>query len=78
MNEHRTEETKAVHETADVQFYVVGGEVEARRKSDGSNLPPAMIPNLLLLDIAQSLLDIRLWGVAQHTEYGQTTWVKQP
>jgi hypothetical protein len=31
---------------------------------------------LLLLDIAQSLADIRLWGIAQNQEYGQTTWVK--
>lgn len=73
----RTEETNAVHETGDMRFYVVGGEVVALRKSDGSTLPPSVIPNLLLLDIAQSLLEIRRWGIAQDSEYGQTTWVKR-
>lgn len=71
---HRTED-QVVHETADVKFYVIGGEVVARTK-DGNKLPPALVSNLLLLDIAQSLADIRHWGIAQNHEYGQTTWVK--
>ena len=29
---------------------------------------------LLLLDIAQSLLDIRLWGLSQNSEGGQRTY----
>lgn len=72
---HPTEEQRPVHETAEVKFYVIGGVVEARTKA-GLNLPDGVVANLLLLDIAQSLLDIRLWGIAQNHECGQTTWVK--
>lgn len=74
MSDSRTEE-QVVHETAEVKFYVIGGEVVARSKN-GDKLPPALTSNLLLLDIAQSLADIRHWGIAQNHEYGQATWVR--
>jgi len=65
-----------VHESAEVTFHVVDGEVAAYHKNQGRKLPPETISNLLLLDIAMFLADIRNYGIAQHADYGQATWVK--
>lgn len=64
-----------VHETASAQFYINPlGCVSARAKATGNSLPSTEIQLLLLLDIAQSLTDIRLWGIAQHNDGGQRTY----
>lgn len=65
-----------VHETASAQFYIGPlGTLSARVKATGNTLPSNEMQLLLLLDIAQSLADIRLYGVDQHQDYGQKTWV---
>lgn len=70
----RTEE-KVLHECEGVQFFVdSSGEVAVRVTATGTRLPEGMVSNLLLLDIARTLHDIRSYGIAQHTEIGQRTW----
>jgi len=68
------EEPRAVHEAHGVKFYIVGGCVEGRRKADGCKLPDGLLPSLLLLDIAQTLLEIKRWGIAQESEVGQPVY----
>lgn len=64
-------ETK-VHETATHEFFVDRfSNVYSRSKDDSGRLKTQSVEALLLLDIAQTLADIRQWGVAQNLPYGQ-------
>ena len=64
---------QVVHESNGIQFYVHGGEVVACIEGCGVNLPDGVISNLLLLDIAISLADIRNYGTSQERPFGQRT-----
>jgi hypothetical protein len=76
MNEVNTEDERVkLHETATHQFFQMkDGSVWQSEKASGKAAQIHSLDTLLLLDIAQSLCDIRLWGIAQHTDIGQRTY----
>jgi hypothetical protein len=74
MNAPLSEKPQTVHEAHGIEFYILGGCVEARVKATGDKLPDGAVPALLLLDIAQSLIDIKCYGVAQENQLGQPTY----
>lgn len=73
----RTEDQK-LHETTThiISMRSDGRIVWTHKETQRTDSAIPSLEALLLLDIAQSLMDIRLWGVAQENDYGQKTWVK--
>jgi hypothetical protein len=66
-----------MHETGTHQFFVQSpGMVIAKEKGGNGSLDlfSVSVEALLMLEIAQTLQDIRTWGIAQNQEAGQAVY----